>query len=95
MFVVGDKVKLNPRVKSFVYSKADVTHEEIGIVKQINTDEDKVTINFPNCRHWLGTLNEIILANTKETFDEVLDRFYGTEFESIEDLRKRLLDLKS
>ena len=61
---IGDKVKLNPKMRDFKWSRAGVSYEEIGIVLRIAKDRESVTIDFPSHPCWKGLEKELIKVCT-------------------------------
>ena len=62
-FKIGDKVKLNPEISDFTYSRANVGYDEIGEIHRIY-DNDKYDVEFPSYgKGWTGYGDELILAD--------------------------------
>ena len=62
-FKIGDKVKLNPEISDFTYSRANVDYDEIGEIHRVY-DNDKYDVEFPSYgKGWTGYGDELILAD--------------------------------
>ena len=53
----GDRIKIKPTVAEPIHGCGDVTHDSIGIVKDVSNDT--VTVDFPEFLGWEGTLSEV------------------------------------
>lgn len=53
----GDRIKIKPTVAEPINGWGDVTHDSIGIVKDVSNDT--VTVDFPEFLGWEGTLSEV------------------------------------
>lgn len=53
----GDRIKIKPTVAEPINGWGDITHDSIGIVKDVSNDT--VTVDFPEFLGWEGTLSEV------------------------------------
>lgn len=76
-FKVGDKVKLNPKIKKFRYGKGEVGYDEIGTITKIDIFQD-IKVDFPTMKGWNGKEDELILVskNSRKTFFKKLPNDY-------------------
>lgn len=89
-FKVGDKVKLNKNIETFIYGKGNVDYDEVGAIIGIGCG--KVKVNFPNCSVWNGRESELVLCNEK-FFKKLPNNFTGTlEVENGYIVEKEILD---
>ena len=58
-FKIGDKVKLNPEISDFTYSRANVGYDEI--IQLVGVDD--YYVEFPNHEHWHGHGNDVVLVD--------------------------------
>lgn len=70
-FKIGDKVKLNPKLKKdeFIYGKGLARYDDIGEV--INVSKTSVTGNFPEISNWFGVEAELVPVYNFEVGDMV------------------------
>lgn len=74
-FKIGDKVKLNKNIKDFRYGRAGVSYEEIGTIKGVK--KDTYTVGFPSHSSWVGTEEELELA--EYTYEDLKKSPIGTK----------------
>lgn len=74
---VGDKVRLNKKVKEFRWGRAGVSYDEVGTITWI--DGDELTIKFPSYgRNWSGLKKELILVSKIKHFKSLPSNYTGT-----------------
>ncbi|XP_058612575.1 uncharacterized protein ftr97 isoform X5 [Onychostoma macrolepis] len=65
---VGDKVRMKPSITTLKPNQgADVTHNSVGVVKDIKYDSQ--IVDFPEHANWKGILSEMELVTNNEEFD--------------------------
>lgn len=91
-FKIGDKVKLNKKVKDFKHGRGNVGYDEIGEI--IDIRGGLIYIDFPHCRDWKGVERELELVKKNKTFFKKLPNDYtGTlEVENGYIVEKEILD---
>lgn len=90
---IGDKVKLNKKIKKFRYGRGGVDDDEIGTITRI--DEDGfVIVDFPKTLHdWNGEEHELVSINKTKFFKKLPNNFTGTlEVENGYIVEKEILD---
>ncbi len=91
---VGDKVKLDKNVEKFIYGRGFVRYDEIGIIIEIDEDEE-VVVDFPSCSSWNGVGKELVLVGRGKFFKKLPNDFTGTiEVENGYIVEKEVLDEK-
>ncbi len=98
-FKVGDKVKLNKNIKTFYYSRAGVSYDEIGTITEVSNEI--LLVNFPSFgKYWRGLKKELILVSKQKHFKSLPNNYTGTievkngfiqEKEILDDTEKRYL----
>lgn len=76
-FKVGDKVKLNKNIKTFCYSRAGVSYDEIGTITEVSNEI--LLVNFPSFgKYWRGLKKELILVSKQKHFKSLPNNYTGT-----------------
>ena len=65
---VGDKVRLNPNITNFYYSRGSANYGDIGIVRDIAGNE--IRVDFPTIDYWHGLINEVEIVEDIKHFTE-------------------------
>ncbi|XP_051732344.1 uncharacterized protein LOC127502925 isoform X3 [Ctenopharyngodon idella] len=61
---VGDRVRVKPSITTPKHNWGSVTHESMGVVKDIKFED--VIVDFPNHKGWKGILSEMELIDNSE-----------------------------
>lgn len=94
IYKVGDKVKLNKKVKVFKHGMGSVDYDEIGKIIKINI-YGHIIVDFPNNHRWNGLDKEVVLVDRKKFFKRLPNNFTGTiEVENGYIVEKEILDEK-
>lgn len=77
-FKVGDKVRLDDKIKDFKYGQGHVGYDELGKIERIYGD-DNIVVNFPS-QDWCGLEKELILVSrdNKTFFKKLPNDYTGT-----------------
>ena len=89
---LGDKVKLNKKVKEFKHGKGSVSYDEIGKIIKINI-YGHIIVDFPTNHSWIGLEKELVLVGRQKFFKKLPNDFTGTiEVENGYIVEKEILD---
>lgn len=95
---VGDKVKLNKKIKKFQHGRGGVSYDEIGVVKDMGPS--RIIVNFPSHYNWLGLIQELVSVSKGNHFKSLPNDYTGTievengfiqEREILDEVEKRYL----
>lgn len=73
---VGNKVKLNKKIKSFEWGRAEVSYDEIGVITSVGSLS--VNVNFPTHHNWKGLEKELVLVPKERHFKSLPNNYTGT-----------------